>query len=75
MEIIAMGFMQPPPVSSAHGVAPAAERRLNWLALGLLLAAWNAADDGLPRLARPAALQAYERVSVRAWMRTGALER
>jgi len=52
------------------------EAALNWLALGLLLAAWNAADDSgaarerpsvardVPR--RPAALRAYPQVSVRA---------
>jgi hypothetical protein len=48
------------------------EAALNWLALGLLLAAWNAADDAgvasqPPR--RPAALQGYAFVSVRALQR------
>jgi hypothetical protein len=41
-----------------------AERPLNWLALGLLLAAWNAADDGSSL--RPAPLRGYSVVSVRA---------
>jgi hypothetical protein len=46
------------------------EASLNWLALGLLLAAWNAADDARPQdRARPAALRGYETVSVRAIQR------
>jgi hypothetical protein len=44
------------------------EASLNWLALGLLLAAWNAADNdkaaNVPR--RPEALRGYPYVSVRA---------
>jgi hypothetical protein len=43
------------------------EASLNWLALGLLLAAWNASEDdpaGAPR--RPASLRGYSSVSVRA---------
>jgi hypothetical protein len=46
------------------------ETSLNWLAFGVLLAAWNAADDGTaasgsaPR--RPQALRGYSSVSVRA---------
>lgn len=42
----------------------------NWLAFGLLLAAWNAVDDdaaGVQR--RPAALRGYSSVSVRAVQR------
>jgi len=42
------------------------EASLNWLALGLLLAAWNAADDGRPAQPRPEHLRAYAYVSVRA---------
>jgi hypothetical protein len=44
------------------------EATLNWLALGLLLAAWNASDDGAaaPIARRPAALRGYSSVSVRA---------
>ena len=44
------------------------EATLNWLALGLLLAAWNASDDGAaaPSARRPAALRGYSSVSVRA---------
>lgn len=44
------------------------EASLNWLALGLLLAAWNAADNDVapnPRR-RPEALRSYPYVSVRA---------
>ena len=46
------------------------EASLNWLAFGVLLAAWNASDDGTaasgsaPR--RPQALRGYSSVSVRA---------
>jgi hypothetical protein len=44
------------------------EAALNWLALGLLLAAWNASDDGsaAPSARRPTALRGYSSVSVRA---------
>ncbi len=42
------------------------EATLNWLALGLLLAAWNASDDGPAAPRRPAALRGYSAVSVRA---------
>ena len=44
------------------------EASLNWLALGLLLAAWNAADNDAahPGRGRPQALRAYPYVSVRA---------
>jgi hypothetical protein len=48
------------------------EAALNWLAFGLLLAAWNAADrmDSSGAQRRPDALRAYPTVSVRAAMRT-----
>jgi hypothetical protein len=47
------------------------EATLNWLALGLLLAAWNAADDsGSPRR-RPDSLRAFPHVTVRAMTRIG----
>jgi len=44
------------------------EASLNWLALGLLLAAWNASDSELPGDARrrPEPLRGYAHVSVRA---------
>jgi hypothetical protein len=44
------------------------EASLNWLALGVLLAAWNASDDGTatPARRRPEALRGYSSVSVRA---------
>jgi hypothetical protein len=47
------------------------EASLNWLALGLLLAAWNAADSRpVPDLRRrPEALRGYHYVSVRAAQR------
>jgi hypothetical protein len=48
------------------------EAARNWLALGLLLAAWNAADgDQTPNLGqRPPSLRGYACVSVRALQRT-----
>jgi hypothetical protein len=47
------------------------ETSLNWLALGLLLAAWNAADnDTATQVRRPEALRGYSSVSVRAAQRT-----
>ncbi len=48
---------------SQHG-----EASLNWLALGLLLAAWNATDNdsAAQTRRRPQALRAYPSVSVRA---------
>ena len=44
------------------------EASLNWLALGLLLAAWNASEDAqeVPPAQRPTALRGYSSVSVRA---------
>ena len=54
------------------------EATLNWLALGLLLAAWNASDRDAPASvrprpeslrARPEALRGYSHVSVRAAQR------
>lgn len=48
------------------------EATLNWLALGLLLAAWNAADnDGSEKSGRPQTLRGYSCVSVRAATRVG----
>ena len=48
------------------------EASLNWLALGLLLAAWNAADDGHSSQPRPQHLRGYACVSVRAAVRNAA---
>lgn len=44
------------------------EASLNWLALGVLLAAWNASDNGTETQVqrRPEALRGYSSVSVRA---------
>lgn len=48
------------------------EASLNWLALGLLLAGWNAADnDTDERRRRPETLRGYSCVSVRAATRVG----
>ena len=47
------------------------EASLNWLALGLLLAAWNASDNDTAQVRRrPEALRGYSSVSVRAAHRT-----
>jgi hypothetical protein len=47
------------------------EASLNWLAFGLLLAAWNAAgDDSSGAGRRPDALRGYSSVSVRAAQRS-----
>ena len=58
------------------------EASLNWLALGLLLAAWNASDNDAaanvrrrPEVRRPEALRGYSHVSVRAANRLSAHER
>jgi hypothetical protein len=48
------------------------EASLNWLALGLLLAAWNAVDDS-PAPPRPESLRGYSCVSVRAAARHAAI--
>jgi len=47
------------------------EASLNWLALGLLLAAWNASDNDAATQARrrPETLRGYSSVSVRAAQR------
>ena len=49
------------------------EAALNWLAFGLLLAAWNAVDDAEPATRRPEALRGYSQVSVRAVERSTAM--
>jgi hypothetical protein len=47
------------------------ESALNWLALGLLLAAWNSVEDAPAQAQpRPATLRGYDTVSVRALQRT-----
>jgi hypothetical protein len=48
------------------------EASLNWLALGLLLAAWNSADDGNSAHRRPQSLRGYAHVTVRAATRSAA---
>jgi hypothetical protein len=52
------------------------EASLNWLALGLLLAAWNASDNDTAATARPRpqALRGYSYVSVRAAQRLAAVD-
>src|SRR5579859_903215 len=58
--------------STWHFWAQHREASLNWLALGLLLAAWNASDNDTPAhlRRRPEALRGYAAVSVRAAHRT-----
>ncbi|HSZ07583.1 MAG TPA: hypothetical protein VK794_03545 [Steroidobacteraceae bacterium] len=57
------------------------EASLNWLALGLLLAAWNASNNDAAADAqaavrnRPEALRGYAKVSVRAANRAADLQR
>jgi hypothetical protein len=58
------------------------EATLNWLALGLLLAAWNASDNDAPGKdgaagahRRPEALRGYSYVSVRAANRVTEIHR
>jgi hypothetical protein len=51
------------------------EASLNWLALGLVLAAWNAVDDGACVQRRPDSLRGYACVSVRAATRCTAIDR
>jgi len=53
------------------------EAALNWLALGLLLAAWNTSDDDAAAKARrrPEALRGYANVSVRAMQRMASADR
>lgn len=53
------------------------EATLNWLALGLLLAAWNASDNDAAAQVRrrPEALRGYSYVSVRAANRAAQIER
>lgn len=52
------------------------EASLNWLALGLLLAAWNATDNDAPANGRrrPEALRNHPYVSVRAAHRVATVE-
>jgi hypothetical protein len=66
------------PTTPRHNRSPGAfwtlrrEAALNWLALGLLLAAWNASDNApdndaaAGKRGRPDALRGYSYVSVRA---------
>lgn len=51
------------------------EASLNWLALGLLLAAWNSSDDEATQSVhrRPDSLRGYTYVSVRAAQRSAAI--
>jgi hypothetical protein len=50
------------------------EASLNWLALGLLLAAWNSSDDEATQsVRRPDSLRGYAYVSVRAAQRSAAI--
>ena len=51
------------------------EATLNWVALGMLLAAWNASDNEPgANSRRPEALRGYSQISVRAANRAGAVD-
>ena len=75
------------PTTLRHNCSPGAfwtlrrEATLNWLALGLLLAAWNASDNDASSNAaaattrRPEALRGYSYVSVRAAIRMTEVDR
>ena len=55
------------PISKGTWWTQHREASLNWLAFGLLLAAWNASDNGAAtQTPRPAGLRGYSFVSVRA---------
>jgi hypothetical protein len=64
---------------SSRGTVWSARREvsLNWLALGLLLAAWNASDNDAASNSRrrPPALRGYSYVSVRAAQRLTSIDR
>jgi hypothetical protein len=53
------------------------ETTLNWLALGMLLAAWNASDNELAEKSsrRPEELKGYAQISVRAVARVADFSR
>ena len=57
------------PVQPSAAWLPCREASLNWLAFGVLLAAWNAADGDDAAGYRPAALRHHAQVSVRAALR------
>jgi hypothetical protein len=59
--------------SADTGWSTHCEAARNWLALGLLLAAWNASDNDVPgaQRRRPDTLRGYDFVSVRAVQRAG----
>jgi hypothetical protein len=65
------------PRSSGSFWALHREASLNWLALGMLLAAWNASDTDSASTStrRPEALRGYSNVSVRAANRIAELDR
>jgi len=54
--------------SSSWWIAPGRERALNWIAFGLLLAAWNFSDDDAAtrRVRRPAHVENHVLVTARA---------
>lgn len=76
VETITRAFMIKPNIFQASVTpeklwAQHREASLNWLALGLLLAAWNSSSDDVRKtLRRPDSLRGYVYVSVRAAQRT-----
>jgi hypothetical protein len=69
--IAQLKFVEPRGFWSQHR-----EASLNWLAVGLLLAAWNATDNDAAQTVRrrPDSLRGYSQVSVRAAQRVAALD-
>ena len=65
----------PEPAHGRHSIplwTLSREATLNWLALGLLLAAWNASYNDAPEIepkSRPDSLRGYPYISVRALQR------
>jgi hypothetical protein len=65
-----------PKIQSSSALWSTREASFNWLALGMLLAAWNASDNETAAAVRkPQALRGYASVSVRAAGRAAAIER
>jgi len=52
----------PTPSAPSHYWSLPRDASLNWLALGLLLAAWNAADDGAGQMQPPEAMSRAEKM-------------
>jgi hypothetical protein len=69
--LLAIGGGEESSMQSWNPTAASKEAALNWLALGLLLAAWNSVDDAGSTPPRPEPLRGYPYVTVRAMTRIG----